>query len=126
MILENSEKKSIPLGENLKVLELYMQLESKRLDDKFKYNIHVAKNVDMENTLIPPMILQPFIENSIWHGIAQKEGKGNILIDISINGQILHCIIDDDGIGFEKSSRFISKEKQSLGMKITKARIDIM
>ena len=127
MILENSEKKSIPLSEELKTLELYMQLESKRLDDKFDYSIKVADDIDQENTLVPPMILQPFVENSIWHGISNKEGKGNIRIDISRSGQMLHCIIDDDGLGRKKTAPPAStKDQLSLGMKITKARIDII
>ncbi|MEO8961459.1 MAG: hypothetical protein ABI325_06245 [Ginsengibacter sp.] len=77
-------------------------LESKRLDDKFNYTIQVADDIDKENTLVPPMILQPFVENSIWHGISNKEGKGSIFIDISRSGQMLHCIIDDDGVGRKK------------------------
>ncbi|HXS55463.1 MAG TPA: tetratricopeptide repeat protein [Hanamia sp.] len=127
MILENSEKKTIPLSEELKALELYMQLESKRLDDKFAYSIKVADDIDTENTLMPPMILQPFVENSIWHGIANKEGKGNIRIDISRSGQMLQCIIDDDGLGRKKTEAPANtKDHLSLGMKITKARIEIM
>ena len=127
MILENSEKKTIPLSEELKALELYMQLESKRLDDKFAYSIKVADDIDTENTLMPPMILQPFVENSIWHGIANKEGKGNIRIDISRSGQMLQCIIDDDGLGRKKvEAPANTKDHLSLGMKITKARIEIM
>jgi LytS/YehU family sensor histidine kinase len=126
MILENSEKKSIPFADELKTLELYMQLESKRLDDKFSYAIKVADDIDKENTLVPPMILQPFVENSIWHDIAQKEGKGNIKINISKNSQMLHCIIDDDGIGLQKNNHSSVNENKSLGMKITKAQIDII
>lgn len=126
MILENSEKKSIPLADELKSLELYMQLESKRLDDKFNYTINVAEDIDKENTMVPPMILQPFVENSIWHGITQKGGKGHIKIDITKNSQMLHCIIDDDGIGIGKNNNSSANTNQSLGMKITKARIDII
>lgn len=126
MILENSEKKSIPLSDEIKTLELYMQLESKRLDNKFNYTINIAGDVDKENTMIPPMILQPFVENSIWHGLATKEGKGNILIDISKNNGMLHCIIDDDGIGIQKHEPVAEKQTHSLGMQITKARIGII
>jgi len=127
MTLENSEKKSIPLADELRSLELYMQLESRRLDDKFIYMIKIADDIDTENTLVPPMILQPFVENSIWHGIANKEGKGTILIDISKNSEMLHCIIDDDGVGRKKTEPTgTPKEHISLGMKITKARIDII
>ena len=126
MILENSEKKSIPLADELKSLELYMQLESTRLDNKFSYTIKIAEDIDKENTLMPPMILQPFVENSIWHGLANKEGKGNIFIDISKNNGMLHCIIDDDGIGIQKHEPIAEKQTHSLGMQMTKARIDII
>lgn len=126
MALENSEKKSIPLSDDLKLLELYMQLESKRLSGKFDYTIKIANNINTENTLIPPMILQPFVENSIWHGFATKEGKGNIMIDISLKGKMLQCIIADDGIGFTKNESPVIHVNQSLGMKITKARIEII
>ncbi len=74
MTLENSEQQAIPLEEDMKALELYMQLEAKRLNNKFTYEIKVADDIDKENTLVPPMIFQPFVENSIWHGIAQKGG----------------------------------------------------
>ncbi|MEO9022772.1 MAG: histidine kinase, partial [Ginsengibacter sp.] len=127
MTLENSEKKMIPLSDDLKVLELYLQLESSRLNGKFDYIINVAESIDKENTLVPPMILQPFVENSIWHGIANKEGKGNILIRIKRQGDMLHCLIDDDGVGRKSSSPLNNVSKnQSLGMKITKTRIDMM
>jgi tetratricopeptide (TPR) repeat protein len=129
MTLENSEQQAISLQDDLKALELYMQLETKRLNDKFTYEIKVADDIDKENTLVPPMIFQPFVENSIWHGISKKEGKGHILITISKEGEMLHCTIDDDGIGRQQSaliSEGINKEKQSLGMKITKARIDML
>jgi tetratricopeptide (TPR) repeat protein len=129
MTLENSEQQAIPLEDDLMALELYMQLEAKRLNDKFTYEIKVADDIDKENTLVPPMIFQPFVENSIWHGISKKEGKGHILIEIRKEGEMLHCVIDDDGIGrkgpvFDTNEAAI-KEKRSLGMKITKARIDM-
>jgi tetratricopeptide (TPR) repeat protein/two-component sensor histidine kinase len=124
MVLENSEHKQIPLADDLKALELYMQLESFRLQNKFSYTINVDENIDKENTLVPPLILQPFVENSIWHGIAKKEGPGSIKIFIKQEGQNINCIVEDDGVGL--SDEPAEKEKTSLGMKITKARIDII
>lgn len=130
MILENSEQKEILLSEDLKALELYMQLESMRMEHKFNYQIKVDEDIDPENTLIPPLILQPFVENSIWHGISKKQGSGKILISIKKEGSMINCIVQDNGIGMKEST--VSKtendnqSKKSLGMKITKARIDIM
>jgi LytS/YehU family sensor histidine kinase len=127
MILENSEKKEIPLAQDLKALELYMQLESLRLNNKFSYEIKTDKEIDIDNTLIPPLLLQPFVENSIWHGIAKKEGNGRIVVQIKKENKMISCTIEDDGIG--RSAAEISEpalEKKSLGMKITKSRIDIL
>ncbi len=125
--LESSELKEVPLSEDLKALELYMQLEATRLGNKFTYEIKVADAIDAENTLIPPLILQPFVENSIWHGIASKEGNGHINVHILKEGDMLKCIIDDDGIGRNKAAEATAPiGKASLGMKITKARIDML
>jgi tetratricopeptide (TPR) repeat protein len=129
-ILENSEQKEVPLSEDLKALELYMQLESLRLNNKFAYEIKVDPDIDKENTLIPPLILQPFVENSIWHGIAKKEGNGKILVHIEKQGDMINCIVEDDGVGRMKTTAIDNEEKESfkksLGMKITKSRIDII
>jgi tetratricopeptide (TPR) repeat protein len=124
MVLENSEQSEIPLADDLKALELYMQLEQFRLKDKFDYQIKTDKAIDKDNTLIPPLILQPFVENSIWHGVAKKEGKGNIIVYIKQEEGMINCIVEDDGGGIKELKT--ADEKKSLGMKITKARIDIL
>nr|MBK9651143.1 histidine kinase [Bacteroidota bacterium] len=98
-ILENSEQKEISISDDLQALELYMQLESMRLDNKFTYEIKVDENIDIENTLIPPLLLQPFVENSIWHGIAHKQGAGKISIEIKKDGEMISCVVEDNGIG---------------------------
>ncbi len=128
LILENSEFKEVPLEDDLKALELYMQLEALRMDGKFTYEIKVDDAIDRGNTLIPPLILQPFVENAIWHGISNKEGRGKINIFLSSEGDMLTCIVEDDGIGRAQSTamKVETKGKKSLGMKITKARIDIL
>ncbi len=130
LILENSEKKEVPLSEDLKALELYMQLESLRMNQKFTYEIKVDEAIDPENTLVPPLILQPFVENSIWHGISKKEGAGNILVHIKKEGEMINCIVEDNGIGRKlaaiQTEESKPMQKQSLGMKITRARINIL
>jgi len=130
MILENSEQKEVSLADDLKALELYMQLESLRMNNKFTYEIQVDEAIDKEATLIPPLLLQPFVENSIWHGISKKQGTGKIVIIIKKEGDMINCIVEDDGIGRNQSSQQNSEsmapEKKSLGMKITKSRIDII
>lgn len=122
--LENSIQKEIILADDLKLLELYMQIEAMRLNNKFKYTINIDNQIDVENTLVPPLILQPFIENSIWHGISKKESIGHITISIEKEDDMLVCIVDDDGVGLQKSTS--NKNKISLGQSITKNRIDII
>ncbi len=125
MVLENSEHREVPLSDDLKALELYMQLERFRLRNKFDYIIKLDSNIDADNTLVPPLILQPFIENSIWHGIAKKEGHGNISIYIKQDKEMISCVVEDNGEGI-KEKEIPAKEKKSLGMRITKERIDII
>ncbi|HET7119330.1 MAG TPA: histidine kinase [Hanamia sp.] len=128
LMLENSERKELPLSQDLKVLELYLQLESLRLNINFNFEIKIDEDIDIENTLIPPLILQPFVENSIWHGLASKEGDGQILIQIKKEGKMIRCIIEDNGVGRKNAEENLqaNKNKNSLGMKITKTRIDII
>lgn len=122
--LENSNQKEIALEDDLKLLELYLQIEAMRLQHKFTFEIRVDETLDKENTLMPPLILQPFIENSIWHGISNKEGKGHILIEIKKQGDMLICSVEDDGIG--RQSVTLNREHRSLGVEITESRIDIL
>ncbi len=130
LVLENSEKKEVPLTEDLKALELYMQLEALRLNNKFTYSIKVDDTIDQDTTVVPPLILQPFVENSIWHGIAKKQGNGHILIQIKKDGEMISCIVEDDGVGRKETDDVAalkdSSGRRSLGMKITKERIDMI
>jgi tetratricopeptide (TPR) repeat protein len=127
MTLENSEQPFISLAEELNALELYMQLEAKRLNDKFDYSIAIDPALDQESLQVPPLILQPFVENSIWHGFAKKEGKGHISIRIFQSNDMLNCVIEDNGVGLDgdKAAAQVEK-KQSLGTKITRARIELL
>ena len=124
-ILENSEKKWIPLKEDLELLKLYIELESLRLKNKLSYNIEIDENIDIENTLIPPLILQPFIENSIWHGISKKEDNGTLLIEINKHDQQLICAVEDDGVGKDIALKELN-EKSSMGITITNQRLEII
>ncbi len=124
-ILENSEKKWISLEEDLELTELYIQIESLRLKNKFSYKIIRDENIDIENTLVPPLILQPFIENSIWHGISPKETNGHILIAYKKENEMLICSVEDDGVG-RKNSKTLKPENTSMGVKITKSRLEII
>ena len=103
-----------------------MQLEAARMNHKFTYEIKVADDIDAEETFIPPLLLQPFVENSIWHGISKKQGNGKITINITKENNMLNCIVEDNGIGRAASSKEVQTGKKSLGMKITMTRIEIL
>lgn len=124
--LESSEKELVSLEEDLEIMELYMQLEAIRLNNKFTYSIQLAEDIDPQNTLVPPLLLQPFIENSIWHGLAPKESKGNISILIGKNSSGILCSIEDDGVGIKRSSTPKTAGRASLGIKISRTRLDIL
>ncbi len=126
MILEHSEQKEVALADDLQALELYMQLERMRLNNMFTYEIHVDQKIDPGTTLVPPMLLQPFVENSIWHGIAPKQSEGMINIRISEHEGMIRCTVEDNGIGRKTSPAATSARRQSFGFKITKARIEIL
>ncbi|WP_276165879.1 tetratricopeptide repeat-containing sensor histidine kinase [Zobellia alginiliquefaciens] len=124
-ILESSEKKWISLEEDLEITGLYMQIEALRLKNKFVHSFSIDEKVDVENTMVPPLILQPFIENSIWHGISPKETLGHIDVSVKIENQFLVCRVDDDGVGRKKNGA-AQKGKTSMGLKITRNRLDII
>ena len=128
LILENSCSQEVTLENDLAALELYMQLEAMRFQHKFQYQIQVATDIDIENTLIPPLLLQPFVENSIIHGIQNKEG-GLIKISVSREDGMIRCVVEDNGIGRKKSIKIDSdkgKKRESLGIKITNERLQII
>lgn len=121
--LENSEEKEIPIADELRMLELYMDLEKSRLKDKFSFEIRIDEDIDVENTYIPPLILQPFVENSIWHGITDMNGDGKIMIHITKDNNMLNCIVEDNGVGRDINK---SGDRKSFGMKITKDRLEVL
>lgn len=126
-ILENSQLKKINIEEELQSIKLYLEIESLRFDNKFFYEINVDVSVPSDYK-IPTMLLQPFVENAIWHGLLPKEDKSNLRLNISvfrINQFIIFEIIDN-GIGREKSKEMTDSfayKKSSLGTKITEERI---
>ncbi len=128
MILENSEHREVSLADDLKALECYMELETLRLGNSFRYEIHIDSGLDPENTMVPPLILQPFVENSIWHGLSGKKEGGKISIRIRGEGDLLCCTVEDNGTGYllaEKKTDIGSRQKRSMGTRITESRIAI-
>ncbi|WP_317166940.1 tetratricopeptide repeat-containing sensor histidine kinase [Winogradskyella ursingii] len=129
-VLENSEEDFIPLKQEIELLELYTKLEHFRFKDKFEYNIHIDKNVDVDSFQIPPMLLQPYIENAVWHGLRYKSEKGHLNIDIKRKSKDeLIITISDDGIGRERSKALKTehqKKQNSKGMNNIKRRVAIL
>jgi tetratricopeptide (TPR) repeat protein len=129
LVLENSQHKEISLRKDMQALELYMQLESIRLTHPFTYAFHIDPGIDEETDIIPPLILQPFVENAIWHGLQYKAEPGHIDIYISKKNNELHVIVEDNGVGRDMSKQFqqpVLMKKESLGIKLTEERLKIL
>jgi ligand-binding sensor domain-containing protein len=126
LVLENSLHSSIKLSEELAALRLYIEMEHRRNNQKFDYSITIDDKVDEDKTYISPLLLQPYVENAIWHGLSQKEERGKLSIAIEKNENALICIIDDDGIGRTSADEIkINKlNKISLGTNISSQRIE--
>jgi sensor histidine kinase YesM len=101
-LFQNSDKRQISLYDEIETCRLYMRLESMRLNEKLKYDFFIDPNLDLKSVMVPAMIVQPFIENAIWHGIVPKDG-GIINVSVKRNEDIVICEVDDNGIGRERS-----------------------
>lgn len=124
-VLDNSQLNSIPISNELKMMENYLELEKLRFGDQFTYTITVDDELDADFTDIPTMILQPFVENAIWHGLLHKKGDGRLSITFHQREGSLVCIIEDNGIGREKAAaqRQQGSEHHSRGLQITRDRL---
>lgn len=128
-ILDNSKHTAISLDKELDTLKLYLNLEAARLEHCFDYRIKFNKDVHPESLRVPPLILQPFAENAIWHGLRNKEGKG--LLEVLIeqrNESILHITIKDNGIGRDAAGSFMASQfkHKSYGVDITSSRLKLL
>jgi two-component system sensor histidine kinase ChiS len=129
LILANSREQFVPVKDEIKVLTYYMDIENLRFDNKFDYKITVDPEIDDDFVGIPPMIIQPYVENAILHGIIHKTGRGNISIILSLHTDNILCVIEDDGVGREKAMEIKNNsglKHKSRGMIITKERLEIM
>ena len=129
-VLENSEEDFISLEKEIELLELYVKLEHFRFKDKFDYVIDVSEELKLEEFVIPPMLLQPYVENAVWHGLRYKEEKG--LLEIKFdqqNSETVKITITDNGIGRKKSKALKTenqKKQKSKGMGNIQKRISIL
>jgi ligand-binding sensor domain-containing protein len=125
-ILEYSEQSHVTLAQELHTLELYISMEQLRFQERFDYSINVHSGVNSNDIKVPPLFLQPYVENAIWHGLMHLEEGGKLNIDIIKNGNIVKCIIDDNGIGRKRAEKINSKSvtnHKSYGMRITEKRL---
>lgn len=128
MMLENSRNSRHLLEEEVKFLTLYLKVEAQRFQLPFEYEIHLTDQVD-EGLKIPTMMLQPFLENAIWHGLSHKEEVGHIWVNIHQEDQLLYCRIEDDGVGRKKAAEIAmqkGKKHTSRALEIVKDRLELL
>ncbi len=129
LTLSNSRETIIPVKDEVKALTYFMDIEKLRFDDKFNYTIKIDPRIDEEFMAIPPMILQPYVENAILHGLNNNDKKGHLQIDIKLQKDTIFCIIEDNGIGREEARKIKEAsgiKRESRGMIITKERLELL
>jgi ligand-binding sensor domain-containing protein/two-component sensor histidine kinase len=127
-LFNNADKKEISLYDEVETCNLYLQLEAMRLDAKFKYSINLDHEIDLKSILVPALIIQPLIENAIWHGIVPKDNTGRVDLNVTRDNGNIEIAIDDDGIGREASKLNKAKANighQSKGVNLTRSRLEI-
>ena len=131
-VLQHCDRPFISLEKEIEMLELYLQFEKLRFSESFKYSVELPGNIDPSEIKIPPMMLQPFVENAIWHGLMPKQGLKKLDIRFYMETPTsLHCIIEDNGIGATASMRLKqnnqgARDHQSKGMNLVKDRLQIL
>jgi sensor histidine kinase YesM len=130
MVLESSKNPTIEIGTEIEMLTLYLDLEALRFSDKFSYSISIDEKISRDSFHIPVMVIQPFVENAILHGLVPKEAQNlNLKISFTLKNEIeILCIIEDNGIGREASRKLNvlkNLNKKSMGMQITQERFDL-
>jgi two-component system, LytTR family, sensor kinase len=128
-VLENSQHTSVPLRDEMDALNLYLELEMIRFKDKFDYEINIDEEIDTLLYKVPTMLIQPYVENSICHGLMPGETKGSLKIDLKLKNDYISCTIEDNGIGREAASqkkKISEKNHNSLGTQIIASRLDLV
>jgi LytS/YehU family sensor histidine kinase len=130
LVLENSQHQQVPIQQDLQALHLYIELEAIRSNYHFNYGFDIDEELIEDNYKIPPLLLQPYIENAIVHGLRNKEtGDCKLFVRLKKENDKIVAIIEDNGIGRKKAMDLNEGNKkpyQSLGMKVTAKRIDLL
>lgn len=127
-LFNNADKKEITLYDEIETCKLYLQLEAMRFDTKFSYSVNADESIDLKSIRVPALIIQPFIENAIWHGIVPGNSGGNVSLNVCRKNGAVEIIIEDDGIGRETSMQNKSSSglaHQSKGVNLTHARLEL-
>jgi sensor histidine kinase YesM len=128
-ILTISREKEVSLRDEMDTLELYVSIENLRFKNELQFLIEIDDNVNLETIKIPPLILQPFVENSIWHGLSPKEGEKKLKVSISKKeANCIEIVIEDNGIGRKKAQEFKAQKiikRASIGLKLTEERLAV-
>jgi LytS/YehU family sensor histidine kinase len=129
LVMENSQEDFIPLNKEQEILSLYLKLEHYRFRDKFEYEIKIDDSINTESIEVPPMLIQPYIENAVWHGLRYKETKGKLLLQFLKEDSHLVVRIQDDGIGRKRSTELKTqnqKKHNSTGIRNIQERLAII
>jgi tetratricopeptide (TPR) repeat protein len=129
MILEMSEKDRVPLKQEIKALTLYLELEKSRFHENFSFQLNVDEQIDQEMVSIPTMLIQPYVENAIKHGLLHKTEDRQLMIDIRQSEQTLQVSIDDNGVGRAQSAEFNKQrpdKPESFSSQANQIRLDIL
>ena len=128
-VLENSKHSFISINEEIETLELYLELEMLRFEGKFNYKIELDDEIDTYDTQIPSMIIQPFLENAIWHGLMPKEDDSQLFVEFKQEDTFILCIIKDNGIGRKASAennKGRTQKHKSTGISNTVKRLGLL
>jgi LytS/YehU family sensor histidine kinase len=126
-LMQNADLKYVSLDTEIETCRLYTELEALRFKDRFTFTIDIQPDLDLKSVEIPVLIIQPIVENAIWHGLIPKHGKGELLLKVERNGDYIVCTVDDNGIG-RAASQLINSNRanhQSKGVSLTSKRIDL-
>ena len=127
-LFNNADKKEISLYDEIETCKLYLQLEAMRFDSKFSYNFNMDETIDLKSIYVPALIIQPFIENAIWHGIVPKGDGGNVSLSVNRKNGNIEIMVDDNGLGRESSQQnkgASSIGHQSKGVNLTQSRLEL-
>lgn len=128
-VMDNSKHDFVPLNSEIEILNIYLSLEHSRFEEKFDYSFKVDDSVNTDNYLVPPMLIQPFIENAIWHGLRYLNTKGFLKVAIKDKDVQIEILVEDNGIGRKKSSELKTKHQKdhnSTGMQNIENRMNII